>query len=53
MWWTDDPWSLYRLSLRLPGGKGKIGFDLESAEEVGGEEPKGPIIIHRHQPGPG
>lgn len=53
MWWTDDPWSLYRLSLRLPGGKGKIGFDLESAEEVGGEEQKGPIIIHRHQPGPG
>lgn len=53
MWWTDDPWSLYRLSLRLPGGKGRIAFDLEPAEEVGGEEQEGPIIIHRHQPGPG
>ncbi len=53
MWWTDDPWSLYRLSLRLPGGKGKIGFDLEPAEEEGGQEQKGPFIIHRHTPGPG
>ncbi|HEV7668119.1 MAG TPA: hypothetical protein VGS22_06315 [Thermoanaerobaculia bacterium] len=49
MWWTDDPWSLYRLSLRLPGGKGRIAFDVEPAEEVGGEEQKGPIVIHRRR----
>lgn len=49
MWWTDDPWSLYRLSLRLPGAKGSIAFDLEPAEEEGGGEEEGPIIIRRHQ----
>ncbi len=53
MWWTDDPWSLYRLSLKLPGGKGSIAFDLKPAEEEGGGEEEGPIIIRRHTPGPG
>ncbi len=52
MWWSDDPWSLYRLSLQVPGGKGKIGFDIETAEEKGGEEEKGPIIIRRHAASP-
>ncbi len=53
MWWTPDPWRLYRFALRLPGGKGPIAFEIQPAEEVGGEEQEGPIIIHRHQPGPG
>ncbi len=53
MWWTPDPWHLYRLSLRLPGGKGKIGFEIQPAEEAAPKEEDGPIIIHRHTPGPG
>ncbi|HXU32913.1 MAG TPA: hypothetical protein VN851_20265, partial [Thermoanaerobaculia bacterium] len=49
MWWTDDTWTLYQLTLRLPGGKGRIGFSIETAEEEGGQEQKGPIVIRRHR----